>query len=528
MALGSEETGQTEYVIGTQKDITSEVEAEEKQKADKFKSDLAIRSSGIMQWDYDLEKGTFTSPNPESFIYNGLMPADEYIAHFHPDDRLVFRNCLQRLVRKECRVTNAQLRQDRPGAGYRWVEIHCVAFKYDEEGRLIQITGLLRDITEMKKLTDELAAKEKAEELNRLKSAFLANMSHEIRTPLNAIVGFSNLIVQTDDPEEKQEYNRIIETNNELLLQLVNDILDLSKIEAGQLDFVYSDIDIIDIFLQLEAIYRYRLREGVTLGCVLPHRSCIIRSEKNRLTQVLSNFLSNACKFTFSGSIKMGYEPVEGGLRFFVTDTGKGIAPENLPHVFERFAKFDAFIQGTGLGLSICHTIIHHLQGEIGVESEPGKGSSFWFIIPCEIKNGAAAENDRPLPDRPAPREKPDRLPTILVAEDNDSNFLLIEKILGKSYRIVRAVDGKEAVSKHGEVHPDLILMDIKMPQMDGIAATRLIRASDGKTPVIALTAQAFEADKEEAKQAGCNGFLTKPLNINLLKNTLASFLNNG
>lgn len=224
----------------------------------------------------------------------------------------------------------------------------------------------------------------------------------------------------------------------------------------------------------------------------------------------------------------MGYEPVEGGLRFFVTDTGKGIAPENLPHVFERFAKFDAFIQGTGLGLSICHTIIHHLQGEIGVESEPGKGSSFWFIIPCEIKNGAAAENDRPLPDRPAPREKPDRLPTILVAEDNDSNFLLIEKILGKSYRIVRAVDGKEAVSKHGEVHPDLILMDIKMPQMDGIAATRLIRASDGKTPVIALTAQAFEADKEEAKQAGCNGFLTKPLNINLLKNTLASFLNNG
>ncbi|WP_298552133.1 HAMP domain-containing sensor histidine kinase [uncultured Parabacteroides sp.] len=233
----------------------------------------------------------------------------------------------------------------------------------------------------------ELLEKEKIEESDRLKTAFLANMSHEIRTPLNAIVGFSNLIAQGECPEEdREEFCKIIETNNELLLQLINDILDLSKIEAGKLDFTYSDIDVSALFNHLMQVFSDKPQPGVELKCDLPDKPCFIHSEKNRLMQVLTNFLTNACKFTFKGSITMGYEEMDGGLRFYVTDTGKGIAEENLPHVFKRFAKFDAFIQGTGLGLSICQTIIECLKGEIGVESEEGAGSTFWFTIPCEVK----------------------------------------------------------------------------------------------------------------------------------------------
>lgn len=245
----------------------------------------------------------------------------------------------------------------------------------------------LRLILLKKKTEKELREKEKIEEANRLKTAFLANMSHEIRTPLNAIVGFSNLIAQGECPEEnRDEFCKIIETNNELLLQLINDILDLSKIEAGKLDFTYSDIDVSGMFNRLMQVFADKTKPGVKLKCNLPEQPCVICSERNRLMQVISNFLTNACKFTFEGSITMGYEKVEGGLRFYVTDTGKGIAEENLPHVFERFAKFDSFIQGTGLGLSICQNIIECLKGEIGAESEEGKGSTFWFTIPCEVK----------------------------------------------------------------------------------------------------------------------------------------------
>ena len=252
---------------------------------------------------------------------------------------------------------------------------------------LLSMIAVLRFRLYMQKLKqdEERREKEKAEEANHLKSAFLANMSHEIRTPLNAIVGFSNLIAHSESPEDTLEFCKIIETNNELLLQLINDILDLSKIEAGQLEFSFSNIDVSSLFLMLAQTHQTRTKEGVTLECILPEKPCFIHSEKIRLTQVMTNFLTNACKFTFEGSIRMGYEEIDGGLRFYVSDKGKGISRENIPHVFERFAKFDLFIQGTGLGLSICQTIVNRLNGEIGVESEEGKGTTFWFTIPCEV-----------------------------------------------------------------------------------------------------------------------------------------------
>lgn len=229
-------------------------------------------------------------------------------------------------------------------------------------------------------------AKEKAEDSNRLKSAFLANMSHEIRTPLNAIVGFSGILENTEDPQEKREYVAIIEKNNDLLLQLVNDILDLSKIEAGTLDFVYSDFDLNDLMYAEESTMRFKLENpDVKLAFIKGIEGCCIHSESNRLAQVLTNLIGNAIKFTQKGSIHFGYqldEEKEGFLRFFVTDTGTGISPEKQSAIFERFVKLDYFVQGTGLGLSICQVIIEQLGGEIGVKSELGKGSTFWFRIP--------------------------------------------------------------------------------------------------------------------------------------------------
>ena len=227
-------------------------------------------------------------------------------------------------------------------------------------------------------------AMEKAEQANQLKSAFLANMSHEIRTPLNAIVGFSNMLPEVDDREEMREYTDIIETNTNLLLQLINDIMDMSKIEAGTFDFCPALIDVNQTMEEIEQSMQLRLKnDAVTFTFCERLPECMLYIDKNRLMQLLSNFIVNAIKFTKSGSIRMGYRMKDiNTIYFYVSDTGCGMSPEQCRHVFERFVKYNPFIQGTGLGLSICHMIVEHLKGEIGVNSEEGKGSTFWFTLP--------------------------------------------------------------------------------------------------------------------------------------------------
>ena len=221
---------------------------------------------------------------------------------------------------------------------------------------------------------------------DNFKSKFVANMSHEIRTPLNAIVGFSELLVTTDDPKDREEYMTIINRNNELLLQLISDILDLSKIEAGTLEFIYDTVDINEMLRGLEISYHQKMIEfpEVEIAFTSQVENCVIYTEKNRVMQVISNFLNNALKFTTKGYIHFGYEVQEGGLRFFVSDTGKGIPAEKQSEIFKRFVKLDSFANGTGLGLAICQTIVHKLGGEIGVTSEETKGSTFWFTLPVK------------------------------------------------------------------------------------------------------------------------------------------------
>lgn len=215
--------------------------------------------------------------------------------------------------------------------------------------------------------------------------AFLANMSHEIRTPLNAIVGFSDLLVETEELEERQEYIKIVRENNDLLLQLISDILDLSKIEAGTFEFTNGDVD---VYLLCEDIVRsMRMKAKGEVELVLDNHLpvCHVISDRNRIHQVISNFVNNAMKFTSEGSIHVGYKLKDGELEFYVEDTGIGIEKEQLPHIFERFVKLNSFVHGTGLGLSICQSIVEQLGGRIDVDSEKGKGSRFWFTIPGVI-----------------------------------------------------------------------------------------------------------------------------------------------
>ena len=243
------------------------------------------------------------------------------------------------------------------------------------------------DITDQKILERKLRlAKEEAEESNRIKSAFLANMSHEIRTPLNAIVGFSSILAEDVSEEERTEYLSIISKNNDILLQLINDILDLSKIEAGTLEYVYANIDVNKMLSEIEQAARMRqTNANVAICAVTPLEGLLLYTDQRRVTQVLNNFISNAMKFTNTGSITFGYEePKDGYIRFFVTDTGTGIPPEKVADIFNRFVKLDSFKQGTGLGLAISQNIVKELKGEIGVASELGKGSTFWFTLPYE------------------------------------------------------------------------------------------------------------------------------------------------
>ena len=392
----------------------------------------------------------------------------------------------------------------------------------DENGMPLTLVGSSLVITERKKMEDELlSAKDRAEESNRLKSAFLANMSHEIRTPLNAIIGFSNILAAAEEEQEKQEYINIIESNNTLLLQLISDILDLSKIEAGTLEFSYCNIELNDIISEIESVTRYRTESnGIQLIVQKGLPSCLIRTEKNRLMQVLNNLLNNASKFTSQGSITFGYKLCDKELYFYVKDTGCGIPADKVNSIFGRFVKLNSFVQGTGLGLSICQTIVEHMGGRIGVESEEGKGSTFWFTIPYQP---AAAKNKREEEHQLISVQK-DKL-TILIAEDNESNYRLFQSILKRKYNLVHAWDGKEAVNLYKLHTPQIILMDINMPVMDGYEATREIRKLSLDVPIIAVTAFAYASDEQRAMENGFDGYMAKPISAPQLRQQIAAIL---
>ena len=375
---------------------------------------------------------------------------------------------------------------------------------------------------------------QKAVNASKMKSLFLANMSHEIRTPLNAIEGFSRVLVETDSQEDRMKFYEIIESNNNRLQSLVNEILDLSRVESGEIVMKKSVTDLNELFTSIKNLFKFRCPDTLKLVWKKPTMAVTFNTDSNRITQVFSNLIRNALKHTSSGSITYGYRMLDEGsmIEFFVEDTGSGIDPKDLPHLFETYVSRDAETNnnGYGLGLALCKIIVEKLGGQIYVESELGQGARFYFHLPFEGTIGGMSpvrntttSNVRTI--RVSGRPDDMNKKTILVAEDEDSNYELVKIVLHKRYRLIRAHNGIEAVTLNEEEHPDLILMDIRMPEMNGLDATRIIKEVDTHTPIIALSAYAFEENIREAKIAGCDEFMAKPFKVENLIEMVGKYL---
>lgn len=512
------EAGEVIRYTGFRQNISKLHQLNEELKERNYKMELTFKTVGMSYWDYDVKTRQYRSFNDPVNDFNpekAIMPED-YLKAAHPEDTERVRENMVGMSAGQYKEFSLQYRsRTKWDQDWQTLIVTGLPSERDKKGNVIRYTGIAFNNTKWEKMAQELKEmKDKAELSDRLKSAFLANMSHEIRTPLNAIVGFSELLVDSDDPDEKKEYWHIIESNNDLLLRLINDILDLSKIESGIIDRKRERFNLTKLCNELYVMMRSKIPNAdVELVQDNPCPECWIFLDSNRLKQVWMNFLTNAVKYTRSGYIRMGYSVEKDGIRFYVEDTGTGIPKELQDRVFGRFQKLNEFVQGTGLGLAISRAIVEAAGGEIGFTSEQGIGSTFWAWVPCEIfQHGDVGCPETTLPNhRPVFSEGSDRKLKILVAEDNDSNFLLVRNIL-KDYDLLRVTNGVEAVEEIRNGKFDFVLMDLKMPVMDGLVATRKIREFNSDIPIVALTANAFDTDRTSAMDAGCNAFLPKPV----------------
>ncbi len=382
--------------------------------------------------------------------------------------------------------------------------------------------------------TSELKeAKERAEQSDKLKSAFLANMSHEIRTPMNGILGFSQLLLETEDKEELQSFVDVINKNGNHLLSLINDIVDISKIEAGMLTLNKTEFPVNELLIEVVGLFTRE--EKVVSGSIslksyyaLESGQDVILSDRIRLKQILINLLSNAIKFTDQGAIEIGYTLHHDALLFYVKDTGVGLDYDQQHYIFERFMQATTNHQpkheGTGLGLAISRACIKLFEGDIWAESEPGRGSVFCFTLPLTLDGQFILKTYFQNNDHMDLIWK-DKV--ILVAEDVTTNFLLIKTALNKTgVNLVWAKNGQEAVDLcKSEDQLDLILMDVRMPVMDGFEATQVIRNILPDIPIIAQTSYAMDGDREKSLASGCTDYISKPFNIKDFIGLIAKYL---
>ena len=382
-------------------DNTELVLTQQMLKSTNHKLSAALDAADMTPWKWDLQTGLLSCNvshdlyvTEEEVTHDGnliIVPTSACFAKICDEDRERVRDAFERLANGETQKMREEYRVGRqwlPSPQQNeWVEVRAAVDERDANGKPLSLIGTSMTVTQRKEMEEALVqAKVKAEEANTLKSSFLANISHEIRTPLNAIVGFSSLLVSAERgiSEEKQEYINIIENNNTLLLQLISDVLDLSKIEAGAMEFDYAPVDVHGLFIELEDTFRLRNKKSGI--CICYHRrttECVVKADRNRLVQVMMNLMNNAVKFTGEGSIEFGFDVREDGfLHFYVTDTGCGIPEERLEEIFGNFVKLNSFVQGTGLGLTICRAIVERMGGKIGAVSRLGHGSTFWFTLP--------------------------------------------------------------------------------------------------------------------------------------------------
>ena len=519
-----DESGKFIGTVGSARDITQqrEIQLQLEESEKKYRTLIQNQGEGLFIVDEN-ENITFANP-AASRIYE--MPVKDLIGKNLGDfvDEQTFEKFVEQTEtrRKELKSSTFEFPIHLP-SGKSKTLLATVSPYLDDDNTFIGIFGIFRDISKRVKLEEELRkAKEKAEETDRLKSAFLANMSHEIRTPMNSIIGFSDLLTDGSVSEDQQHYYLdIINKNGEHLLQLIDDIIDIAKIESNELAVVKKPFDLHGLLLETEhnfADHTLVVEKGLVFGLDnIQPGSKLIHSDEFRIKQVLYNLIQNALKFTNSGSVHFGYlEPGNGELLFYVKDTGSGIEDKYQESIFSRFEQGnpESAIQhgGTGLGLSICKGIAKLLGGKLWLKSELGKGTVFYFSIPIVTSTSDTSAISQASVSQINSFDFSKY--TILVAEDKAMNLLLFEQILkSKGVKLYHAPNGKRAVElldEHTEI--DMVIMDIKMPVMDGLEASKIIKGKKQNLPIMAVTAYAMSEDKDKALAAGCDDYLTKPI----------------
>ena len=405
-----------------------------------------------------------------------------------------------------------------------WESSGIINIIEDNDGKYRIVNGMIVNIDKYKQIEFRLnEALKKSIQSDKLKSSFISNITHEIRTPLHAIIGFSNLIIKSDNNEERQEYIKIIEENNDNLLNIVNDIIDLSEIESGFLEMKRIQFDLKQYYDEIGNLFKHKLKDSVEFIVDIPHKSCIVLLDKVRLTQIFKIFIDNAIKFTNKGYIKIGYSIVDNGIKFYCEDTGIGIKKENLTKIFDHFEKSDSFQHGTGLGLTIAKSIMDIVGAKYGVESEEGKGSTFWGWIPSKIiilddknekENNVEIDNDIEIETK------------ILVVDEDDSSRKLLGAIFKENYNIAFAKKGLEAVEKVTKEMPDIIIMDLKTQDINGCEVIKRIRQNNNDIPIIVVSTKVLTHEKQEAFEAGCNEFIEKPIDNELLFTVIENLKN--
>lgn len=530
--------------FGSASDITGRKQAEE----DIRRSEAILNQAGMIAnlgvWEIELLQWDDINNNPlywsdQTYRIFGYAPGSVNVTNklfmelVHPDDRGRLSDTISQAIeeRNNYRIEHRIRRVD----GVERIVAENAELSLDTEGKPVRIIGTVQDITEQKLAEHKLLlAKEKAEESDRLKSAFIANLSHEIRTPMNGILGFADLLNTPDLSEESQKmYIDAISSSGKRMLDIIFDLIDISKLEAGQMDI---KIEIIDLNKVLDELFIFFLPEANKKGVMLkfnkelPPDRILIETDKTKLMQILTNLVKNALKFTSAGYVEIGCKFQDDHYLFYVKDTGICIRKEFHEQIFERFLQADVSAsginEGTGLGLSISKAYVELLGGTISVESEPSAGSLFSFTLPYkEVKIEKISPADRVEPGVEPPTFSNDtKCSVILVAEDDESIYFYLQQLLMiNNIETLHARNGIEAIEiiKSND-NIDLILMDIKMPRMDGLQATRQIKAIKPGIPVIAQSAFTTEVDIQNAYDAGCNDYISKPFDSKALLNKIA------
>jgi PAS domain S-box-containing protein len=532
--------------VSVVRDITERKQAVEELMAQRHTYEQIIEQSLAGYWDWDLPTGyEYLSPTfkkmfgyEDNEIENSAESWQKLI--FSEDLPIVIEKFNQHIESKGKIPFYTEVRYHHKDGSIVWVICTGKVIEWDDNEKAIRMIGCHIDITTRKNIEQELIkAKERAQESDLLKSAFLANMSHEIRTPMNGILGFAGLLKEPNlSGEQQQKYIRIIEKSGARMLNIINDIVDISKIESGQMRL---DIKESNINEQVEYIYTFFKPEVEAKGMKisfktgLPAKEAIIKTDREKVYSILTNLVKNAIKYSKEGTIEFGYD-VAGKihefclLKYYVKDTGIGIPKERQEAIFERFVQADIIDvqarQGAGLGLAISKAYIEMLGGKIWVESEVGGGSAFYFTLPY---------NPEPTKVEPVQQHSPSEIVDhvrklkILIVEDDDvSEVLMAISINEFGTEILNARTGVEAIEvckRNPDI--DLVLMDIRMPQMGGYEATRLIREFNKEVVIIAQTAYGLAGDKEKAIEAGCNDYISKPINKDELQTLMLKYFGN-